>query len=68
MIIRFPTSPEGQQTLASRVSVAHAGVAVSRIQSLNCPIQQKLALIDAVIQAARDLPSAQHEKTPPAQG
>ena len=40
--------------LYSPATTAHANAVVSHIRKLNCPVRQKLALIDAVIQIVQD--------------
>lgn len=49
----LPRMPEGRAELANRIAMVHADAAVRRIQGLNCPTSQKLALLDALIQTAR---------------
>ena len=54
VVLYSPATQQGQHELASRVSTAHANAVVSHIRKLNCPVRQKLALIDAVIQIVQD--------------
>lgn len=49
LIVHYPKAEEGRLELAKRVSDVHAATVTQRIQSLNCPISQKLALVDAII-------------------
>lgn len=49
LIVYYPKNEEGQLELAKRVSDVHAAAVTQRINSLNCPTSQKLALLDAVI-------------------
>lgn len=48
-----PKSSEGQLELAKRVSDIHADVITQRINALNCPTDQKLELLKAVIDAVK---------------
>lgn len=53
LIMHYPKTEEGQMELAKRVSDVHATAVTQRIKSLNCPTQQKLKLLDAVIETAK---------------
>lgn len=52
LIVYFPKTEEGKEELARRVSDVHAAAVNQRLKSLNCPTQQKLDLLDAVIETA----------------
>lgn len=52
IIMYYPETEEGKRKLQQRVADVHADLVVSRIQKLNCPTEQKLELLDAVIQTA----------------
>lgn len=54
VILHFPTTEEGKEELAHRVSEIHAAAVIQRIKELNCPTQQKLDLLDAVIKTAKE--------------
>jgi hypothetical protein len=54
LIVNFPNTKEGQIDLANRVSDVHASVVVQQIKSLNCPVSQKLELLDAIIKTAKN--------------
>ena len=54
VIVHFPTTEEGKEDLARRVSDVHAAAVIQRIKELNCPTQQKLDLLDAVIKTAKE--------------
>ena len=47
--IYYPKTEEGRRELASRVASVHADYVQDRIQKLNCPISQKLKLLECVI-------------------
>lgn len=53
LIMYDPKTPEGLETLAKRVSDVHASAVTQQINALNCPISQKLALLDAVIETVK---------------
>lgn len=52
--VYLPKTPEGKADLAERIANVHARLVARRIQELNCPLAQKLALSDAVVRTARD--------------
>lgn len=53
MIVHYPKTEEGKLELARRVSDVHADMVHQTIQRLNCPSEQKLELLDAVIATAK---------------
>lgn len=53
MTVQYPNTEEGRSELARRVAGVHADLVNRYIQKLNCPSQQKLALLDAVIQSGQ---------------
>lgn len=53
VIVYYPKTEEGQEELARRVADVHAAAVNQRLKSLNCPTQQKLELLDAVIQTTK---------------
>lgn len=53
LIVYYPKTAEGQEELAKRVAEVHANVVTQHIKQLNCPTDQKLELLDAVIQTAK---------------
>lgn len=54
IIMHFPTSETGKRELADRVSDVHASTVTQRLKSLNCPTQQKLDLLDAIIATVKE--------------
>jgi len=52
VIVHYPKNIEGQRELAERVAGVHADMVNQHIKKLNCPSEQKVQLLDAVIQAA----------------
>lgn len=55
VIVHFPTTEEGERELARRVSEVHADFVLGTLNRLNCPAKQKLALLQAVIDADKGL-------------
>lgn len=50
----FPQNLQSRQQLARQVARIHADAAVRYLRSLNCPADQKLALLDALLQSSQD--------------
>ena len=48
IIMHYPNSDEGRQELARRVSDVHSDFAIRRIDKMNCPIKEKLRMLEAV--------------------
>jgi hypothetical protein len=53
VIVYCPKTWEGKQELARRVADAHGDFVISAINKLNCPVKQKLELLQAVIDTAK---------------
>jgi hypothetical protein len=53
VIVHGPTTEEGKRALAKRVARVHADMVSQYIQSLNCSYEQKIQLLDAVLETAR---------------
>lgn len=51
MIVHYPKTEEGQRELAKRVADVHANMVHQYIKKLNCPSEQKVQLLDAVIKS-----------------
>lgn len=49
VVLHLPKTEAGQQEMAMRVAEIHANAVVQRIKDLNCSRQQKLQLLDAII-------------------
>jgi len=54
LIVYYPKTEEGRIALAKRMSDVHAAAVTQRIKALNCPTSQKLALLEAVIETAKE--------------
>ena len=52
MIVYYPQTEEGKRELARRVAGVHADMVHQYINKLNCPTEQKMQLLDAVIETA----------------
>ena len=48
VIVHFQNSKQGQEELAKRVATVHAQMIHSYISRLECPTEQKVALLDAI--------------------
>lgn len=53
LVIHPPQTEAGRAELARRVAAVHAAAVAQQIKSLPCPHQQKLALLDAVLETAK---------------
>jgi len=51
VIVHYPKTIEGQRELAERVAGVHADMVNQHIKKLNCPSDQKVQLLDAVIKS-----------------
>ena len=51
VIVHYPKTTEGQRELAERVAEVHASFINQHIKKLNCPSEQKVQLLDAVIKS-----------------
>lgn len=49
----MPTTPEGKAKLSKELAKFHAEQALKIVQKLPCPTEQKLELIDAVVEHLR---------------
>lgn len=54
IIVHYPESQEAKSELARRVAVVHAQSVVQKVKSLSCPLEQKIALLEAVKQHVLD--------------
>ena len=52
VIVHYPKTIEGQRELAERVAGVHASFVNQHIKKLNCPSDQKVQLLDAVIESS----------------
>jgi hypothetical protein len=51
VIVHYPKTEEGKRELAERVAGVHADMVNQHIKKLNCPSEQKVQLLDAVIKS-----------------
>lgn len=51
VIVHYPKTEEGKRELAERVASVHADMVNQHIKKLNCPSEQKVQLLDAVIKS-----------------
>ena len=52
VIVHYPKTEEGKRELAERVAGVHADMVNQHIKKLNCPSDQKVQLLDAVIKSS----------------
>ena len=58
LITHFPHTEEATAELARRAATIHADAVLRQIKELSCPVEQKMELLEAVVQtAAQTLPS-----------
>ena len=62
IIMHYPNCDEGRQELARRVSDVHSGFAIRRIDKMNCPIQEKLRMLEAVVSEQKRERVIPHER------
>ncbi len=55
IIVHYPETPEKQAEFDSRVVKFHAEYVAQYIEKLNCPVNQKLKLLDDVAQVILDV-------------
>lgn len=55
IIVHYPETPEKQEQFDIRVAKFHAEYVVQYIEKLNCSTEQKLKLLDAVVQTILDV-------------
>ena len=55
VFVHYPKTIEGQRELAERVAGVHADMVNQHIKKLNCPSEQKVQLLDAVIKSASSM-------------
>ena len=53
VIVHYPKTEQGKRELAERVAGVHADMVNQYIKKLNCPSDQKVELLDAVIASAK---------------
>ena len=51
VIVHYPKTEQGKRELAERVAGVHADMVNQHIKKLNCPSDQKVQLLDAVIKS-----------------
>lgn len=49
VIVHYPKTEHGKRELAKRVASVHADMVNQSIKKLNCPSEQKIQLLDAVL-------------------
>ena len=54
LIVYSPETEEGQTELAKQIANLHAAAVTQHIKLLNCPTNQKLALLEAVLNTVKE--------------
>ncbi len=54
IIVHRPSTPEGKEALARQIADVHVSAVNQKLKSMNCPEQQKLELLDAVIRTVKE--------------
>lgn len=54
IIVHYPETEEMQRELAKRVAVVHAQTVMEKLAALSCPVEQKVQLIDAIIEKCKE--------------
>ncbi|MCH5287422.1 MAG: hypothetical protein J1E43_08365 [Christensenellaceae bacterium] len=52
--VHVPNTEEGKRELERRVAAVHADMVSHRLQKLNCPGEQKAALLNALIASVKE--------------
>ena len=53
VIIHYPKTEEGKRELARCIAVVHADKVNQTIKKLNCPSEQKVQLLDSIIETVK---------------
>ena len=53
MVVHYPETEEAQRELAKCAATVHAQTVVEKLSALSCPVEQRAALMDAVIAKRR---------------
>ena len=53
VILYLPSSQDGKNELAQRIASVHADAVLHQIKKLDCPSEQKNALLDSIILEAK---------------
>ncbi|OUO17900.1 hypothetical protein B5F94_00435 [Flavonifractor sp. An4] len=54
LIVHYPKTPEKQAELDHLVAKVHAQYVLGYIEKLDCPTEQKLKLVDAIVKTISD--------------
>ena len=50
LILHYPETKEGNEILKQHISSIYADIVIEKIQNLHCSTQQKLELLDAIVE------------------
>lgn len=62
IIVHYPETPEKQAQFDARVAKFHAEYVAQYIEKLRCPTEQKLKLIDAIVETIMEEVNRKGEK------
>lgn len=63
IIVHYPSTEEGWRELSRRVASVHADAVMNSISKLNCPMWQKIKLLDAIIEDAKRKAEAEERQS-----
>ena len=53
IVVHYPKPAEGRRTLAQRMAGVHADWVCEKLKKMNCPADQKVQLLNAVVDTAK---------------
>ena len=53
VVLHMPEAPDVRESLQARIDRIHADAIINYLRRLECPTEQKLALLDAIIEKAK---------------
>ena len=53
IVVHYPQTDEGKRTLAQRMAGVHADWVCDKLKKMNCPADQKVQLLNAVVDTAK---------------
>lgn len=62
IIVHYPKTEEGRRELRRRVASVHADAVMNSISKLKCPYQDKIRLLDAIIEDAKQALKAEEQQ------
>ena len=62
IIVHYPTTEEGWRELKRRVASVHADAVINSISKLKCPHRDKIRLLDAIIEDAKQKAKVEEQR------